>query len=41
MGRLSTSYRYVTEIIVTDPFFLGELEGVNFEKLEKTEVFLT
>ena len=27
MGRISTSYRYVIDIIGTDPFSLGELGG--------------
>ena len=39
MGRISS--RYVIGIIGTDPFSLEELGGVNLEKLEKTEVFLT
>ena len=34
MGSISASYRYVIDIIVTDPFSLGELMGVvNLEKL--------
>ena len=33
MGKISTSYRYVIDIIGTDPFSLGELGGVNLEKL--------
>ena len=32
-GRISTSYRYVIDIIGTDPFSLGELGVVNLEKL--------
>ena len=32
MGRISTSYRYVIDIIGTDPFSLGELRVVNLEK---------
>ena len=39
MGRISTSYRYVIDIIGTDPFSLGELGGVNLEKLEKLRYF--
>ena len=35
MGRISTSYRYMIDIIGTDPFSLGELWVVNLEKLEK------
>ena len=35
MGRISTSYRYVIEVIETDPFSLGEPGVVNLEKLEK------
>ena len=35
MGRISTSYRYVIDIIGTDPFSVGELGAVNLEKLEK------
>ena len=33
MGRKSTIYRYVIDIIGTDLFSLGELGGVNLEKL--------
>ena len=39
MGSISTSYRYVIDIIGTDPFSLRELGGVNFEKLEKLRYF--
>jgi len=39
MGRVSTSYRYVIDIIGTDPLSLEELEGVNLEKLEKLRYF--
>ena len=39
MGRISTSYRYVIDIIGTDPFSLGELGVVNLEKLEKLRYF--
>ena len=35
MGRISTSYRNVIDIIGTDPFSLGELGAVNFEKSTK------
>ena len=41
MGRISTSYRYEIDIIITDPFSLGELGAVNLEKLEKLRVVLT
>ena len=41
MERISTNYRYVIDIIGTDPFSLGKLGVVNLEKLEKIEVFLT
>ena len=42
MGRISTSYRYVIDIIGKDPFSLGEPgEGVNSEKIRKIKVFLT
>ena len=35
MGRISTSSRYVIDIIGTDPLSLGELGGgVNSEKFE-------
>ena len=33
MGRISTSYRYVVDIIGMDPFSLGELRGVNLKIL--------
>ena len=33
MGRISTSSRYVIDIIGTNSFSLEELGGVNFEKL--------
>ena len=39
MGRISTSSRYVMDIIETDPFSLEELGGVNLEKLEKLKYF--
>ena len=39
MGRLSTSSRYVIDIIGTDPFSLGELGVVNLEKFEKLRYF--
>ena len=39
MGRISTSYRYVIDIIGTDPFSLGELGVVNLEKSEKLRYF--
>ena len=35
MGKVSTSPRYVIDIIGTKPFSLGELGGGNLEKLEK------
>ena len=41
MGRISTSYRYVIDIIGMDLFSLGELGIFNLEKLKKIEVFLT
>ena len=41
MGRISTSYRYVIDIIGTDLFTLEELGGVDLEKLKKIEEFLT
>ena len=31
MGRISTSFRYVIEIIGTDPFSFEELGDVNLE----------
>ena len=34
MGRISTSYKYVIDIIGTDLFTLEELGGVDFEKLK-------
>ena len=37
MGRISTSSRYVIDIIGTDPFSLEELGGVNFGKIRKIE----
>ena len=40
MGRISTSSRYVIDIIGVDPFSLEELGGVNLE-IRKLEVFLT
>ena len=39
MGRISTSSRYVIDIIGTDQFSLEELGSVNLEKLEKMSVF--
>ena len=39
MERISTSYRFEIDIIGTDPFSLGELGFVNFEKLEKLRYF--
>ena len=33
MGRISTSSRYVIDIIRMDPFSLEKLGGVNLEKL--------
>ena len=40
MGKISTSYRYVIDIIGTDPFSLEELGGcVNLEKIEKLRYF--
>ena len=39
MGRISTSYRYVIDIIGTDLFSLEELGGVDLEKLEKLRYF--
>ena len=39
MGRISTSYRYVIDIIRTDPFSLGELGVVNLEEIEKLKCF--
>ena len=39
MGRISTSSRYVIDIIGTDPFSLEELGGVNLENLEKLRYF--
>ena len=41
MGRISTSYRYLIDIIGTDPLSLGELGCVcvNLEKLEKLRYF--
>ena len=39
MGRISTSFRHVIDIIGTDPFSLGELVVVNLEKLEKLWYF--
>ena len=40
MGRISTSYRYVIDIIGTDLFSLGELGGLMW-KMRKIDVFLT
>ena len=39
MGRISTSYRYVIDIIETDPFSLEELGAVNLEKSKKLRYF--
>ena len=40
MGRLSTSYRYVIDIIGTNLFTLEELGGdINLEKLKKLRNF--
>ena len=39
MGRISTSYRYVIDIIGTDPFSLGEKGVVDLEKLENLKYF--
>ena len=39
MGRISTSSRYVIDIIGTDLFSLEELGGINLEKLEKLRYF--
>ena len=39
MGRVSTSYRYVIEIIGRHPFSFGELGAVNLEKVEKIRYF--
>ena len=39
MGKISTSSRYVIEIIGTDPLSLGEFGGVNSEESEKLRYF--
>ena len=39
MRRISTSYKYVIDIIGTDPFSLRELGGVNLVRLEKLRYF--
>ena len=39
MGRISRSYRYVIDIIRTNPFSLWELGAVNLEKLKKLRYF--
>ena len=40
MGRISTSYRYVIDIIETDLFTLEEMGGgVDLKKLEKLRYF--
>ena len=39
MGRKSTSYRYMIDIIGTDLLSLGELRVVNLEKIEKLRYF--
>ena len=41
MGRISRSYRYVIDIIGTDPFSSGELGGGCSGKFRKIGVFLT
>ena len=38
-GQISTSSRYVIDIIGTDPFSLEELGGVNLGKLETLRYF--
>ena len=40
MGRISTSYRYVIDIIGTDLLSLGKLGVVNLEKLKKGYFYL-
>ena len=39
MGRISTSYRCVIDIIGTDLFTLKELGGVDLEKLKNQGIF--
>ena len=40
MEKIKTNYRYVIDIIGTDPFFLEKLGVcVNLEKLEKMRYF--
>ena len=39
MARINTSYSSVIDLIVTNPFSLGELRGVNLEKVEKLRYF--
>jgi len=39
MGRISTSYRYVIDIVGTDLISLEELGGADLEKLEKLRYF--
>ena len=39
MEGISTSSRYVIDIIGTDPFSMEELGGVNLEKFEKLRSF--
>ena len=39
VGRISTSPRYVSDIIGPDPLSLGELGGLG--KIRKNEVFVT
>ena len=39
MGKISTSYRNVIDIIGTDPFSLGELGVLIWKKLEKLRYF--
>ena len=39
VGRISTSYRYVIDIIGTDPFSFGDLQAINVEKIRKLRYF--
>ena len=39
MGKISTSSRYVIDIIGTDPFSIEGLGDFNLEKLEKLRYF--
>ena len=41
MGRISTSPRYVIDITELNLLSLGELRGVDLEKIGKIEVFST